>query len=223
MNADPSSGHGRVWSSTLAELRDHVHLVPVAIEGPPGDYRVEGKGLDIWLANGHGGRADVDVPVVAVVHEVGWTPAQLRGLDDSGNSQPLASRTAAGVACATHVIAPSEASRRQVIDRCEMPPDRAHSVAYGVNTEVFRPATGEGRSLLARHAGTNEVPYLLFVGSLQPRKNIYALREAAGALARRGYPQHVLAMVTTDPGGHVPSEPREAVAAELPGPPDASS
>jgi glycosyltransferase involved in cell wall biosynthesis len=219
VDADPSTGHGRVWSSTLAELRNHVRLVTVPLEGGSGgDYRVTSKGCDVWLASGHAGRAHANVPVVATVHEVGWTPAQLRGLDDSGFSQPLASRTAAGIASASHVIAPSEASCRQVIDRCGMAPERVHLVAPGVDTAVFQPAAVGGRSLVARHAETDERPYLLFVGSLLPRKNVFALRDAVSELARRGYP-HLLAIVAADPGRLLPSAPREAVAAELPGAP----
>ena len=215
-HADPSTGHGRVWAATLAALPDCVRLVPVA----PRKARGRGR-VDVWLADGHAGDPQVDVPVVAVVHEVGWTPAQLRGEDDSGFSQPLASQTAAGVASAAHVIAPSEASRRQVIDSCGLPPERVHSVAYGVDAGVFRPGVPGGRSLVARHSGTDERPYLLFVGSLHPRKNLQALREAVSGLAERGYP-HVLAVVAREAEylrGRFPRHHRKAARAELPGGP----
>jgi glycosyltransferase involved in cell wall biosynthesis len=177
--------------------------------------------MDVWLSDGHAGNPHIDVPVVAIVHEVGWTPAQLRGLDDGGFSQPLASQTWAGVASASHVIAPSESSRTQVIDNCGMSPERVHSVAYGVDTAVFRPGAPGGRSLVAQHSGTDERPYLLFVGSLHPRKNLQALREAVSGLAGQGYP-HVLAVVAREPEylrGRFPSHHREAAGAELPGGP----
>jgi glycosyltransferase involved in cell wall biosynthesis len=71
---------------------------------------------------------------------------------------------------------------------------------------------------VARHAGTGERPYVLFVGSLQLRKNLSSLREAVGALATAGYP-HVLAIVANDPGPQFPSLSADAAAAELPGAP----
>ena len=226
IEADARSGHGRVWSSTLAALRARVRVRAVHVDRPAAtDYSVPGDGFDVWLADGHGGRPITDAPVVAVVHEMAWTPAQLRGLDESGGSQPLATRTAAGVGSASHVIVPSESSRRQVLDRSTTAPDRVHTVPYGVDSAVFRPDARGGRALVARHAATPERPYVLFVGSLHPRKNLAVLRDAMGALAAAGRP-HVLAVVVAEltvaavaPGGGLPSIGREAAAADLPGAP----
>jgi glycosyltransferase involved in cell wall biosynthesis len=201
--------------ATLAALRDRVHLKAF----PPG--RAPRGRVDVWLADGHAGDPHVLAPVVAVVHEADWTPAQLRGLDDSGGSQPLASQTAAGVSAASHVIAPSESSRSQVIENCGVAPERAHKVAYGVDTAVFRPTAAGGRALVARHSGSVERPYVLFVGSLLPRKNLAALRDAVGRLAARGYP-HALAVVAREPAylrGRFPTQHRRDAAAELPGAP----
>jgi glycosyltransferase involved in cell wall biosynthesis len=217
--ANPTTGHGRLWSSTLAELRKLVELVPVPPEPAPGrDSQAGGANVDVWLVNGHGGEARVDAPAVAMVHEVGWTRDQLSGREDSGPTQPLASLTAAGVASAARVIVPSEASRRQVVERCGVPPERVHTVPEGVDPAVFHPGAAGGRSLVARHAGEHERPYVLFVGTLHPRKNFFALREAVAALARRGYP-HVLAIVAGEVDERFPSAPRDAAGAELPNAP----
>ena len=217
--ADHRSGHGRVWSATVAELRNHVRVVPVHVEKPTGtEYAVNAGRFDVWLANGHGGRPQVDVPVVAMVHEVGWTPDQLNGLDDSDSCQPIASRTGAGVAAASRVIAPSEASRRQVIERCGTAPGRVHCVPHGIDPAVFRPDLPGGRSLVARHARTGERPYVLFVGSLQLRKNLPSLRDAFGRLATAGYP-HVLVVVANPPSPQFPSLSAEQAGADLPGAP----
>jgi len=211
IEADARSGHGRVWSSTLAALRARVRVRAVHVDRPATtDYSVPGDGFDVWLADGHGGRPITDAPVVAVVHEMAWTPAQLRGLEES-SGQPLATRTAAGVGSASHVIVPSESSRRQVLDRSTMAPDRVHAVPYGVNSAVFRPDARGGHALVARQAATPERPYVLFVGSLHPRKNLAVLRDAMGALAAAGR-SHVLAVVVADPGGCLPSIGRIGIA-----------
>jgi glycosyltransferase involved in cell wall biosynthesis len=218
IEADARSGHGRVWLSTLAALGARVRVMAVHVDRLTAiDYSVPVHGFDVWLADGHGGKPITDVPVVAVVHEMAWTPAQLRGLDES-SGYPLAIRTAAGVGSASHVIVPSESSRRQVLDRSTTAPDRVHTVPYGVDSAVFRPDARGGRALVARHAETPERPYVLFVGSLHPRKNLAVLRDAMGALAAAGRP-HVLAVVVAEPRGSLPSIGREAAAAALPGAP----
>jgi glycosyltransferase involved in cell wall biosynthesis len=116
------------------------------------------------------------------------------------------------------VIVPSESSRRKVLDRSTTAPDRVHTVPYGVDSAVFRPDARGGRALVARHAATKERPYVLFVGSLHPRKNLAALRDAMGAVAASGRP-HVLAVVVAETDGPLPSIGREAAAADLPGAP----
>jgi glycosyltransferase involved in cell wall biosynthesis len=68
---------------------------------------------------------------------------------------------------ATMVITPSESVRRAAIDRFQIAPDRIVTVPLAAS-EHFRPVPTDG-------AGT---PYFLFVGTLEPRKNVNRLIEA---------------------------------------------
>ncbi len=68
---------------------------------------------------------------------------------------------------ATMVITPSESVRRAAIDRFKIAPDRIVAVPLAAN-EHFRPVT----------TPPPETPYFLFVGTLEPRKNIGRLIEA---------------------------------------------
>jgi glycosyltransferase involved in cell wall biosynthesis len=211
----PRSGHGRVWRRVLDGLADRVVLEPVDSQ-PISSAGVE---PDVWLADGHGGAVHVEEPVVAAVHEVGWTTPELRGFLEPGFAGRLAAQTAAGVASAAHVLTPSQWARGQVLDAYGVSPARVHTVPYGVDPAVFRPGLSGGRSRVAGLAAIENPPYILCVASVTPRKNIPAVRHAVARLARRGF-DHVLALVPADAVDRNDSdELRRAAEAELPAAP----
>jgi glycosyltransferase involved in cell wall biosynthesis len=86
---------------------------------------------------------------------------------------------------ATRIIAVSERTRQDVLDYLELPEDRVCTVYEGVDP-VFRLA---GDPALARtqvrSLGVDQ-PYILTVGTLQPRKNYPRLLEVYARLRRRG-------------------------------------
>ncbi len=209
------TGHGRVWDRMLAGLSDRVALE--FVHGHPSSYgRVK---ADVWLADGHGGALNVDEPVVAAIHEVGWTTRELRRFLDPDYARMTAASTLAGVLAAAHVLTPSESSRGQVLDAYGLRDDRVHAVPYGADLAVFRPEVTGGRSRVAALTGTEDPHYVLFVGTLHPRKNLTAVRHAVARLARRGF-RHLLVLATADaPDRSDSSELRRKALAELPGAP----
>jgi glycosyltransferase involved in cell wall biosynthesis len=74
------------------------------------------------------------------------------------------------------IIAVSEATRRDVIDRLRVPPERVTVIPEAVDTEFAPPPADEGR----RVAATFGVPgrYVLYVGQFDPRKNMDGLLTA---------------------------------------------
>jgi glycosyltransferase involved in cell wall biosynthesis len=87
------------------------------------------------------------------------------------------------------VITVSEAVRADLLRLTRIPPERIH-VVYEAATDVFRPmAEGSDLAEARRRLGIPE-PFILFVGTLEPRKNLVRLVEAfaggrrSGALAR---------------------------------------
>lgn len=178
-----------------------------------------GVGADVWLTDGHSGALDVAEPVVAAVHEVGWTTRELRRFLQPGFAAQIGAGTGAGVLAAAHVLAPSQSSRSQVLDAFAVDAERVHMVPYGVDTSLFRPGLAGGRARVDAVSLSASAPYVLFVGSLHPRKNLAALRKAMAALARRGF-QHVLALVAAEPLDRDDrSDLRRMGEAELPGVP----
>jgi glycosyltransferase involved in cell wall biosynthesis len=84
---------------------------------------------------------------------------------------------------ATMVITPGEAVRKQAIDRFRLKPDRVVAVPEAA-ASWLRPQNGGPR------AGN---PYFLFVGTLEPRKNLSMLIEAWRAVRQRHAVDLVLA------------------------------
>ena len=95
-----------------------------------------------------------------------------RGLDRLGLHAD-----ALGLRRAAHVVAPSESTRQDLLRHLALAPERITVVPEGVDGRVFRPV--EPRRL--------DAPYVLFVGSEHPRKNLAAALRAFAELLRRGH------------------------------------
>ena len=89
----------------------------------------------------------------------------------------------ASVARATHILADSQATRADLIDLWQVPETKI-TVLYSGVSEKFRPVTEKRRLAAVRDRyGLGESPYLLSVGTLQPRKNYQMLVRAFKGVA----------------------------------------
>jgi glycosyltransferase involved in cell wall biosynthesis len=70
---------------------------------------------------------------------------------------------------ARHIIVPSRQTRDDLVDHYRVPEDKITIVHHGVH-EQFRSANPNGPSLVRRRYGLDR-PYVLAVGTIQPRKN----------------------------------------------------
>lgn len=79
---------------------------------------------------------------------------------------------------ATAIIAVSEATKKDLVEKYHCDPAKIFVVAEGVDVDKFRIENSELRikKILGKYKITK--PYLLFVGTLQPRKNLVRLIEA---------------------------------------------
>ena len=136
-------------------------------------------------------------PAVMTVHDLSpWKPDPWRSASERVRSRtPLLLR--AGLA--TMIIAPSQAIRHEVIEMFRFPADRVVAVPMAPAPALRH---GSGRAL--------PQPYFLFVGTLEPRKNLAMLVEAWREVRRRHTVDLVLAgrlpadaaAVATEPGLH---------------------
>ena len=94
---------------------------------------------------------------------------------------------------ADRVIAVSHWIRQEVLEIFRLPEDKVVAVPHGVDRERFRPASPQAVAAVRRRYGLNGAPYLLAVGTLEPRKNLPRLLEAYARIPQRGEVRLVLA------------------------------
>jgi glycosyltransferase involved in cell wall biosynthesis len=84
-------------------------------------------------------------------------------------------------ACAA-VIVPSEAAKRDLVALEGADPELVHVVRHGVDAEAFRSASEADTAAARRRLGLGDALYLLFVGGIEPRKNLEALVRSFASL-----------------------------------------
>lgn len=93
------------------------------------------------------------------------------------------SREIAGFARqADAVVTCSESSRNDLVELLGVPPERIHVTYGGVDDDFCVPARHDAAALLERRYGVRG-PFLLFVGTLEPRKNVAGLLRAYARVA----------------------------------------
>jgi glycosyltransferase involved in cell wall biosynthesis len=108
---------------------------------------------------------------------------------------------------AAEVIVVSEATRRDLLELYPVDPERVTVVHHGIDRDGFRPARSEDVEEVRRRYGIDG-PYLLFVGGLEPRKNLPTLVRAWSGLPDEARPRLVIA------GGSVPWNPAGRIGLE---------
>jgi alpha-1,3-rhamnosyl/mannosyltransferase len=119
-----------------------------------------------------------ELPTVVTIHDLSvllhpdWHPADRVAWFER--------RFRAGLQNATHLLTDAEAVRRQVIRHLGFAEDRVSAVHLGVGSE-FRPLAPHVVAEMRARFGLPP-SYLLFVGTIEPRKNILMLMQAFCAL-----------------------------------------
>lgn len=91
---------------------------------------------------------------------------------------------------AAAVVTVSESAKADIVRVLNVPSDKVH-VVYEAADPAFRPMSRETSTrLLARHALPEQ--YILYVGTLEPRKNLERLVEAFAGLVAKGHPHHLI-------------------------------
>ena len=140
------------------------------------------RGL-VHLPNQHLGRYGrfLSGPYVITVHDT------IRWFDMAGRGDPLIHPPNArdrlllrldyaGISRAAAVIATSEATRRDLVEHVGVAPGRVHTVHEAIDHGLYRP----------RQRRLFDEPYVLFVGTEHPRKNLGRVLEAFARVRRPG-------------------------------------
>lgn len=148
----------------------------------------------VHLPNQHFGRwvPWLSCPSIVTVHDLvrlafpfakeGWISAMGLALDR------------AGLRKAAHVICVSEVTKRDLMCHLDVPEEKITVVLHGVDHEVFNPCPNQDSS-------TSRSPYLLYVGSERPRKNLGTLLRAFALVKQQGHPFNSLTLLKVGPAG----------------------
>ena len=102
-----------------------------------------------------------------------------------GMSQHLNTWVPRSVARANHVIAVSAATRQDLIELYHTPAKKISVLYHGVTPE-FRPVTHPSTlTAVRRKLGLDDTPFILSLGTVQPRKNFQRLIQAFARLERQ--------------------------------------
>ncbi|NLT73712.1 MAG: glycosyltransferase family 4 protein [Chloroflexi bacterium] len=145
----------------LAERRDRIDLLHAAVNVGP----IAGR-----------------CPIVVTIHDLAFVRfPELFPRANRAYLQYMASRTARRSAA---VIVDSASTGRDVVELLGVPESRVHVIYPGLNAGLC-PAPSEERLSAFRRRQHLPDEYVLFVGTLEPRKNIATLLEAWSILVRR--------------------------------------
>lgn len=97
----------------------------------------------------------------------------------------------ASVRAADFVCADSENTRNELTTLLDVPPERAAVVTGGVD-QRFKPVTDEAVLEAIRHKYGLAFPYIFFMGTIEPRKNLGRLLQAYTRLRQQGRTRHRL-------------------------------
>jgi glycosyltransferase involved in cell wall biosynthesis len=174
----------RRFFADVPGLRERASRVPARLFQPVSSRlqvpRLEWLvgGFDVLLATnflppptGHPERA------VLVVHDLAFEvyPRTAPQIDERWRR-----RFARAVRRCGAVIVPSVSAKGDLVARHGIPEDRVHAIPHGVDAEAFAAVPAEELARVRARYGIRG-PYVLFVGGLEPRKNVVALVRAFAA------------------------------------------
>lgn len=141
----------------------------------------ESRRLDLLHAMAFAVPLAAACPTVVTVHDLSFLrfPNAFRPL----NRLYLSTVTRLSVRRAQRVIVGAASTRQDVLELTAAPPDRVVTVPYGV-TDAFRPAAPAAVAEFRRRKGLPD-QFILFLGTLEPRKNIGQLIESYALLRQR--------------------------------------
>jgi len=210
----PQSSAGRIWRNGLAVVGRSATVV---VDDPGRRLGRLRRRVDVWLTDGHQGPIDAAAPVVAHLHEAAWSAPELRPLFEPGFLEQYEAPSAAAAAAASVVLTVSHASAGQIVREYGVPEDRVVVAHNGVDHAVYRPGRPGAEALIDAAGGDGRAPYVLFVSTLHPRKNLAALRDAMAELVRRGLPHRLVLVAGPAPDRAEQADLEAAATAPIPG------
>ncbi len=113
------------------------------------------------------------LPTVVTIHDLTFFTAPDTHSPVTATFYKAAIRTSARRA--TRLIVPSKATRDEVVRVLEADPTKIDVAYHGVDHELFRPPDEAQLGRIRGRLGLHSKPYVAYLGTLEPRKNVPAL------------------------------------------------
>ncbi|MGE3269554.1 MAG: glycosyltransferase family 4 protein [Chloroflexota bacterium] len=190
---------GQANRSLLASPRYRRRLTRLPVERPPVRIAWEQTVLPLELL-----REGADLlHALGFVSPVGWRGKTVVTVYDlsflrfpevfnRSNRLYLSTFTPPSLRRADRVITISESARQDVIDLCGVPPERVTPILLAAD-EQFQPATDDAVAAFRERQALPE-RFVLYLGTLEPRKNVETLVRAYASLRQQGSDDHILVL-----------------------------
>ena len=132
-------------------------------------------------------------PSVLLIHDIAFRLPDADSYFEPPLRQRLEHLTDTAIRRAARVVAVSHACKADIVAHYGFPADRIDVAQHGFDAERFHPVDREeARQRLQERYPQVKRPYALFVGRIQPRKNLERLVQAWHAAKQRGLQQCLL-------------------------------
>lgn len=124
-------------------------------------------------------------PTVVTIHDVGY-----RAFPETHTARrrlELELTTRWSLRAARHVITISHATKRDLINWYGADPNRITVTHLGCSSIFTPPADPRAVAAITAHYGLGQRPYLLYIGTVQPRKNLSRMIDALALTIAAGY------------------------------------
>mgnify|MGYP000303681050 CR=1 FL=1 len=146
------------------------------------------KGFDLFHAPGYVAPSRLPCPSVLTIYDL--VALTHPGLAKRSNALHYRWRLPRSARAAARIMVPLECVARQVVERLGIDRERVRVVPLGVGAHLKPPSLDDRARVRARHHLAR--PYILFVGNIEPKKDLPTLLRAFAALKRGGLPHELL-------------------------------
>jgi glycosyltransferase involved in cell wall biosynthesis len=174
-------------SSRIKVVSDHFSRGPSAVGA-----------FDVYHAPSIEDLSQVKKPIVVTIHDV--IHKALPYTHTRETQQLSDAHTLAAVSRASMLVCPSEHTRADLIRYYDADPSRTRVVPWGVDETIFKPFSDEEKSGFRRTFADRGLKksFVLFVGTIEPRKNLAGVLRAFARMKKNGTAPEQLVVV----GGH---------------------
>ena len=183
------ASHHAGWDERVSRWRTHMPLARILWEQLVQPWAARRENLDLLHVPVYVGPVTSSCPIVVTIHDLSFYlyPDLLRPF----NRTYLQNFTRRTVAHAEGIIAVSESTRNDIVRILGVPEEKVTVIPNGVGQEMHPINDREQIAALRRRYDLPE-RMILFLGTLEPRKNIPTLLEAFGLLCRNHDADHRL-------------------------------